>query len=254
VEKLSNSPLVYVLAQVRIGAVLKINDYVPEIQEQMRKAGYDLYRKKEVRKLELGQGEPKERVTYSWGFDRIDRAAGYIVQADSVVFHTTAYDTHETFFAELRRGLQIAQDVAGISAVERFGLRYIDAFQADADHELEEYLEEGLCGVSLTEIGAQRALLMTDLISDTDVGGRLVVRIGLNRVGTLPPNSVSKDLVSERSFDASRPIAVLDYDHFIEKPEPFAVDRAIERFRELHGVLSKAFRKTVSAFALDRWK
>jgi uncharacterized protein (TIGR04255 family) len=254
VEKLAKSPLIYVVAQVRIGAVLKMADYVPEIQEHMRKAGYDLFRPKEVRQLEFGPGGPREQVIHKWGFDRIEQTTGFVVQAESVIFHTTTYDTHETFFAELEQGLQIVQNALGISAAERFGVRYVDAFQADVGRELEEYLKEGLCGVPLAQIGARRSLLFTNLISDTDVGGRLVVRIGVNSDGTLPQNLVPKDLLLGRSFDSAHPIAVLDYDHFIEKPEPFSVERALGRFNELHGILSAVFRETVSDVALESWR
>jgi uncharacterized protein (TIGR04255 family) len=254
VEKLAKSPLVYVVAQVRIGAVLKMADYVPEIQERMRKAGYSLYRPSEVRELEFGPGGTEARVTRQWAFDRIDRRTGFLVQTGSVAFHTTAYDTHEVFFADLRKGLEIVQGVVGIAASERLGLRYVDAFQASADHTLADYLKEGLRGVGLEHIGARRPRSFTNLIMETDVGGRLVVRIGLNPEGVLPPNLVPPDLVSAQPFDASKPIGILDYDHFVEISEAFSTEGAMDRFNGLHGILSDVFRETVSDFALEDWR
>jgi uncharacterized protein (TIGR04255 family) len=254
VEKLEKSPLVYVVAQVRIGAVLKMADYIPEIQERMRKASYSLFRPSEVRELEFGPTETETRITSQWAFDRIDRTMGFLVQPSSVALHTTAYDTHPVFFAALQEGLQIVQDLVGIAASERLGLRYVDAFQASPEHELVDYLKEGLRGVGLEHIGATRPRLFTNLITDTDVGGRLVVRIGLNTEGALPPNLVPQDLVSVKTFNAALPIGILDYDHFIEKPEEFSVERAIERFNELHGILSVVFRETVCGFALEDWR
>jgi uncharacterized protein (TIGR04255 family) len=253
-EKLAKSPLVYVVAQVRIGAVLKMADRIPEIQERMRKAGYSLYRRSEVRELEFGPGGTESRVTERWAFDRIDRTTGFSVQTGSVALQTTAYDTHEAFFADLRQGLEIVQDVVGIAASERLGLRYVDAFQASAGHALGDYLKEGLRGIGLEHIGARRPKSFTNLIMDTDVGGRLVVRIGLNPEGALPPNLVPQDLVSATTFDASKPIGILDYDHFVEKPEVFSVEGAMDRFNGLHGILSDVFRETVSDFALENWR
>lgn len=253
-EKLEKSPLVYVVAQVRIGAVLKMVDYIPEIQERMRKANYSLYRPSEVRELELGPSGTKTQITGQWAFDRIDRTTGFLVQAGSVAFHTTAYDTYKIFFANLQQGLQIVQDVVGIAASERLGLRYVDAFQASAGHELVDYLKDGLRGIGLDHIGARRPRSFTNLITDTDVGGKLVVRIGLNTEGALPPNLVPQDLASVKTFDARMPIGILDYDHFIEKPEEFSVERAIEQFNGLHGILSDVFRETVSDFALEDWR
>lgn len=253
-EKLAKSPLVYVVAQVRIGAVLKMVDYVPEIQEHMRQIGYALYRPSEVRELHFGPSGTEARITRQWAFDRIDRTTGFLVQDGSVAFHTTAYDTHETFFVELQQGLQIVQDAVDIGAIERLGLRYVDAFQADDERNLSEYLKPGLRGVDLEGIGARRPRSFTNLITETDIGGQLVVRIGLNSVEGLPPDLTPTDLVPARTFDRDRPIAVLDYDHFIEQAETFSVARVIERFNALHGIVSAAFSETVSDLALERWR
>lgn len=253
-QKLAKSPLVYVVAQVRIGAVLKMADYIPDIQERMRKANYLLFRPSEVRELEFGPSGAKTEVTHHWAFDRVDRTTGFSIQAGAVAFHTTAYDTHETFFSELEQGLDIVQDVVGIGAMERLGLRYVDAFQASDGHDLTDYLKEGLRGVSLDDIGARHQRSFTNLVMDTDVDGRLVVRVGLNPNGALPENLLPKHLFLEKTFASRTPLGILDYDHFIETPEAFTVGRAMERFNALHGIVKSAFLNTVSEFALEDWR
>ncbi len=252
--KLAKSPLVYVVAQVRIGAVLKMADYVPDIQERMRRADYSLFRPSEVRELEFGPGQTKETVASHWAFDRIDRTSGFSIQAGAVTFHTTAYDTHETFLSDLENGLKIVQDVVGIGAMERLGLRYVDAFQASHGHDLTDYLKEGLRGVSLNDIGARHQGSFTHLVMDTEVGGRLVVRVGLTPNGALPANLMPKDLSLAKTFAPTKPLGILDYDHFIEIAEPFSVARAMERFDALHDIVKSAFLKTVSDFALEDWR
>jgi len=253
-EKLAKSPLVYVVAQVRIGAVLKMADYIPEIQEGMRKSDYALFRESEVREMEFRPAGATLRTTPQWAFEQIDRTTGFLVQPGAVTFHSTAYDTHEGFFVALRQGLEIVQDVVGIAATERLGLRYVDAFHASAEHRLADYFKEGLRGISLENIGARKPRSFTNLIMDTDVGGRLVVRIGQNTDGALPPNLLPQDLLCEKAFDAGKPIGILDYDHFIEKMEKFSVDRAMGQFNGLHGILSDVFRETISDFALEEWR
>ena len=253
-EKLGKSPLVYVVAQVRIGAVLKMADYIPEIQERMRKANYLLFRPSEVREIEFGSSGAKTEVTRHWAFGRVDRTTGFSIQAGAVAFHTTVYDTHETFFLELEKGLEIVQEVVGIGAMERLGLRYVDAFQASDGHDLTDYLKEGLRGVSLDDIGARHQRSFTNLVMDTDVDGRLVVRVGLNPNGSLPENLLPRDLLLKQTFAPSNPLGILDYDHFIEKPEAFTVGRAMEQFKALHGIVKSAFLNTVSGFALEDWR
>ncbi len=254
-EKLSKSPLVYVLAQVRIGAVLKMDDYVPQIQEHMRKAGYPLYRQGEIREIHFGPEKPDLTRTNRWHFDTMERNSGFVLQTGSIVYHTTAYDTSDSFFAALRDGLPIIHDAVGIDAVERLGLRYVDAFQADEGHGLGEYFLPGISGISLAEIGAVQPRLLINLVADTEVGGKLVIRLSQNTEGwSLPPDLRPPDLAVTKNFAPEKEIAVLDYDHFIENVGRFSLVEVIKTFGNLHTATSGAFRKTVSPFALEAWK
>lgn len=254
-EKLSQSPLIYVLAQVRIGAILQMAEYVPQIQERLRKEGYPLFREGEIREVRFGPEQPDLTRTQRWHFDSIARNAGFLLQTGSIVFHTTAYDTHEAFFAELERGLSIIHEAVGIGVVERLGLRYVDAFQADPGHALAEYFQPGISGIRLEEIGAATPRLSINLVAETAIGGRLVVRLIQNTGGWfLPPDLQPPELTVKKEFAPDGEVAVLDYDHFIERIEPFSVEDIVRGFVDLHGMVSKAFEKTVSPFALEAWK
>lgn len=253
-EKLEKSPLAYVIAQVRIGAVQKMAEYIDDIQEQMRKAGYPIFRPSEVQELEFGPAGTKTKTSRKWTFGCIAGNTGFSIQTGAIAFHTTAYDTHTKFFEELKKGLDIVHAVVDISATERLGLRYVDVFQAGEGRDLESYLQEGLRSVSLDGIGARRQRFFSNLVMDTDVGGRLVVRIALDPDDGLPPNLLPADLKPMRRIEASSPVCVLDYDHFIEKTETFNVDQVMTRFAELHGIVKNAFLKTVSESALESWK
>jgi len=254
VEKLSKSPLVYVLAQVRIGAVLKMEEYVPQIQEQMRKVGYPLYRLSEVREVHFGADKPDMTTTKRWYFDAMGRKAGFLLQAGSIVFHTTEYDTSKAVFSDLQRGLSIIHEAVDISAVERLGLRYVDAFQADRGHELGEYFQPGIRGISLEEIGATQPRLFINLVTNTKIGGKLVIRLSQNTGGwSLPPDLQPPELTPNKTFLPDREIAVVDYDHFIERDEPFSLEGIGHTFDTLHNTTSAVFRKTVSEFALEAW-
>lgn len=255
VEKLSKSPLIYVLAQVRIGAVLKMAEYVPLIQERLRKTGYPLYRASEIRELRFGPGQPDLTRTARWHFDAPDRSTGFLLQADSLVFHTSAYKTSEDFFAALTQGIAIIHEVVGLEVAERLGLRYVDAFEADPDHRLAAYFHPGVRGIALDEIGATQPRLLVNLVADTQIGGRLVIRLSQNTgTGFLPPDLYPMELDLHQQFDPGGEIAVLDYDHFIERVMPFSVEDILHVFGALHQVTSGAFRMTVSDFALQAWR
>ena len=227
---------------------------MPQIQEQMRKAGYPLYRPSEVREVHFGAEKPSFQATKRWYFDGIGRRVGFLLQADSIVFHTTDYDTSGVFFSDLQTGLAIIDEAVEISAVERLGLRYVDAFQADAGHELGEYFQPGIRGVGLEEIGATQPRLLINLVTNTPIGGKLVARLSQNTGGWfLPPDLQPLELTPSKTFPSDREMAVLDYDHFIERGEPFSLDGIGQTFEALHDTTSAVFRKTVSEFALQTW-
>ena len=253
-DKLRHSPLIYVLAQVRIGAILQMADYVPQIQERLRKAGYPLYREGEIHEVRFVAEKLDSLRMQRWHFDNIASNAGFLVQTGSVVFHTTAYETHEDFFAKLEQGLAIIHEVAGIGVVERIGLRYLDAVQADDDHDLGDYLQPGIRGLDLSAIGALQPQQFASLVSETQAGGKLVVRIRQQTEGEiLPPDLQPPDLVETKTFDPGKPTAILDYDHFIEQVTPFSLAEIMQTFGKLHTVVSGAFQNSVSSFALERW-
>lgn len=254
-NKLTHSPLIYVLAQVRIGAILQMADYIPQIQERLRKEGYPLYQEGEVQEVRLGPGRTDLARARRWLFDNIEHDAGFLIQTGSIVFRTTAYDTSEVFFTRLQRGLEIIHEVVDIAVVERLGLRYIDAFQADPGHRLAEYFRPEIRGISLEEIGVAQPQLLINLVADTQVGGKLVIRLSQNTGGWfLPPDLQPPDLVVKQRLAPDGEIAVLDYDHFMEGTRPFSLGAIRQTFVDLHTVTSGAFRRTVSEFALDTWK
>jgi uncharacterized protein (TIGR04255 family) len=242
-----------------------MEDYVPQIQERMRKAGYPLFREGEVREIRLGPDKPDWKRATRWHFDTIERKAGFVLQAASIVYHTTAYETSDAFFAALQDGLAIIDGTVGIDLFERLGLRYVNAFHADEGHGLSEYFQPGISGIALAEIGVTELRLFVNLVADTQlrvadtrVPGKLVIRLTQNTEGWfLPPDVRPLDLAVTKRLQADKTIAVMDYDHFVEFLEevrPFSVETIVKGLRELHTVTSAAFRTTVSDFAGETWK
>jgi uncharacterized protein (TIGR04255 family) len=254
VDKLRHSPLIYVLAQVRIGAILQMAEYVPRIQERLRKVGYPVYREGAIHEVRFVAETLDALRMQRWHFDNIAGNAGFLLQTGSVVFHTTGYETHEDFFAKLEQGLAIIHEVVGIAVVERIGLRYLDAVQADEEHDLGDYLQPGIRGLDLSAIGALQPQQFASVVTETQAGGTLVVRIRQQTAGEiLPPDLQPPDLVLGKTFSTKAPAAILDYDHFIEQVTPFSLAEVMQTFGTLHTVVSGAFQNSVSPFALERW-
>ncbi|XSG86662.1 MAG: TIGR04255 family protein [Methylohalobius sp. ZOD2] len=131
---MSNAPVYYALVQVKFNPVAAMAKYVDEIQDHLRREGYTLFEPQQVTHLQFrsapaGQApnEPQVGHTTSWLITKGDRTAGFILNASSLTFHTTHYETHNEFIPELLLGLKAVHDVVNLEHLDRLGLRYLDA-------------------------------------------------------------------------------------------------------------------------------
>src|SRR5258708_7181702 len=154
--KMKNAPVYYTVAQVQHNPLLSLDSYLPSIQESMRRAGYPDFRRglhlavslsaESMRKQE--QESPPLQKVEQFSFADITNTKGYILLPNAISFHTSNYDTFDSFAAEFITGLNIVSSaVDGLSFVERLGLRYLDAVAAQTDEKLDQYLVREVLGL-----------------------------------------------------------------------------------------------------------
>ena len=79
---------------------------------------------------------------------RQDRTEGFILDQDSITFHTTHYKTHREFIESALLGLETVHKVVTLDFVSRIGMRYLDAVIPREGESVEQYLMPGLHGLS----------------------------------------------------------------------------------------------------------
>ena len=253
-QKLHRSPLIYVIAQVRISAVMSVGKFVPEIQEQLRHKGFPRFKRSELREFRLDFGsDPKVTTVERFEFQDKEAGSGIILAPDFVALHTTKYDVYERFAETLAAALEVIHRVMDIALAERVGLRYVDLVRVAQGESLSDYLKPGLLGLDSAALGVSKALSRFEFVGLSEVG-KLVVRAYNLEPGTLlPPDLTPATLKQEVDLAPGVMPYLLDFDHSLEEPQDFSVEAVLETMGRLHDNLDRAFRAAVTDGALTKW-
>ncbi len=250
--RLKNSPLVMVLAQVRISPILKMGEYVPALQEQLRHEGYPRFRAEQVQEVDFGP-QPRFTQRERWLFADKDNREAVVLAQDFVALETNRYDCFEDFSARLAKVLRIVGTAVGASLSERLGLRYVDLILPAAGETLDEYLQSKLHGLRAGELAIEKVLNRFEARGVTGVG-QLVVRLHQNESGAfLPPDLMPAELTPSRVVEKGQIITLLDIDHFSEQSKDYDPPALVEAMWQLHEYTEKAFMSSVTPLALERW-
>lgn len=256
--RLTNAPVVYVLAQVRFSAITKLGEkYIPNIQERLR-GDYPRYQEFRAEEMAIqvgGAGQVMEVVKHPrWEFSDRANQSGFVVLQEAITYHTTAYTTFEEFLEKLRIGLTQIQEELHIALTTRVGLRYVDLIVPDEGENLDSYVTERLLGFPLDKISATPGQQQTIAMTKTN-DGNLVLRFrqSHNEV-TLPQDLIDNTLTPCRTPPKDRPQAILDTDHYSSIDKDFKVEDVADRLVRLHDVTSDAFKTIVTEYAWKKWR
>lgn len=260
--KLNNAPVYYTVAQVRFNPVLELDGYVPAIQSKMREAHFPDYKKEVFQQLVLpfdgtGKGQmaaPTVTPQSRYLFGDIDGRSLFLLETNALSFQTTNYDTFEPFSQTLLKGLSILHDALRLDFVERIGLRYLDAVQPIQDGEtLRDFLVPEVLGLSLRREG-QLQHSVSETIASTAAGqlvSRVLIRHG--RVGLPMELSGLAPSIAPRFTQREGLHAIVDTDASFGSRDVFDLSKIEARLEALHGEIDKAFRATVTEYALASW-
>ena len=253
--RLERNPLIIVLAQARISPVLKLAEWIPDIQERLRGEGFPRFSAVQQSKLAVtpdgqiaGQG-PWAESTYHFA-DR-ETTSAVVLSTQAVTLETTTYSTFEDFLALWERVAGPILDVLKPDIIERVGLRYVDLIQPRPGERLEDWLQPGLMGLHglpITQVKSRYELRAASTV------GQLVLIATRPESGFIPGELQPFPLsIAVRGDLEPFGYLVLDLDHFSEAS---VYDRGsvTEVLWSLHDLLDLAFRETVTEKALKAWR
>jgi uncharacterized protein (TIGR04255 family) len=257
--KLKDPPIFYTIGQIRFNPVLNMSEYVARIHERIRKE-FPAVKQEELKRIQLnlaGQ-ENKEAVsTFStprWSFTDLKNTSGYLLFHDSLAFHTAAYETSTEFFDALIRGLQLVDEIVGLSYVEGVGVRTLDAIIPSEGHPLEFYLKPQVLGFHGL-VGGDLRHNITENVSVLATGQQISRVIILHGALGTPGDLFPIVLTLAPKFQGLNSLhAILDLDHNNQQRFEFDLDEIRTRVRQVKEAVSTVFKSVVTQEALQTWQ
>lgn len=253
---LPRSPLVFVLGAVQFDPVLAVENYIPEIQESLRKNGFPKVRTRMLphRIVQTEDSKLVAEVKKQWEFHDPANRSSILVDQEAVVVQSTDYSTYERLHELFDLALMTVADRLEVNEVLRCGLRYIDVIDCPADGDIASWVQQELLGMAGFE-GFERKLGHSTTELEGSGGSTVRIRASLLREGVvLPPDLLPCELSFTKNPVRNGSFVMLDFDHFSTTSFSYARQATLDHLALLHDGVDLAFRSSVTPHALEQWK
>ncbi len=259
-NKLKNPPVFYTLAQVKFNTISLMSEYVPKLQDKLRRTGYADFEEENFYTINVRQpdrqiSDIKQNSNMRWHFRDSARNEGYLLLSDSLVFHTTIYETFDIFLSKLILGLKIIHEIIELNFIDRTGLRYLNAVIPGKEETLANYLTPSLLGFSsIADKKLEHTFIET--VSQNNSGTLIARSVIKDNALALPPDLLPFKLqISPRFSEILCRTAVLDTDHFISHHPRFEFNIAPIKsaLSNSHDILTEVFRSSITEHAIKVW-
>ena len=252
------APVFYTLAQVQFNPIAKMSDYVAPLQEHLRRSGFPDFRLEHqiglvIRRLDESQPDIQQQQQMRWSFTNAQRTEGYSLVSNTLIFHTTAYDTFEDFLRKTISGLKLVHQIVELAYIERIGLRYLNAIVAVGDDKLQQYINPSLLGLS-GNLGGNLIHSFTETVTVIE-DGNLIARSFITEGGLpISPDLMPLQLELQPRFgEINGENVVLDTDYSISKRSNFDIADVERKLISAHAVHTNAFKASVTDYARGKW-
>lgn len=260
-KPLKSPPVYFTIAQARFNPVLKLPDYLPSIQESMRKAGFPAYNSLTSLVMKLSSEQdlqqpaaPPQPIQHTQHlFCNAAQTHGFLLSTDALTFQSTEYGTYEAFSGQFLDGLSLVHEEIQLDFVERVGLRYLDHIAPRQGEDIGQYLVPEVLGLG-GRLGGEVLHAFSETFCAVEPV-RLRVRV-LAQAGKLvfPPDLLPQGMKVQARFEQPCEVsAMVDTDGFIEGREKFSVQSVRGHLDTIHEVIGESFRRTVTSHALKAW-
>ena len=254
---LKKPPVYFTLAQVRFNTLLKLGEYLPSIQDALRKEGFPDFvtRRSVVLQVAMqdSQAVPTPVAHEAYFFGTADKTRCFVLSAGALALQTSEYGTFEEFSSMLLTGLGLIHQVVQLDFTERVGLRYLDQVVPKVTDNLAQYLAPEVLGLSAS-LGGKPVHSFSETFNE--VGNvQLRSRVLIQDGGLSFPPDIQPDgmVINPRFLADTGHHAMLDTDGFIEAREEFSADTVGQQLNTIHDVVRLAFRATVTPYAFNVW-
>lgn len=254
---LKNPPVYLTLAQVRFNPILKLADFLPNIQESFRQAGYPDFDRQTLLSIQLAAQPGKPPIPTHIHQERfqignVDKTHIFILDSQSLTLQSTNYGHYDSFSESFLKGLKIVDEAVKLNFTERVGLRYLDRVIPQAEETLESYLVEQVHGMN-SRLGGRPIYSYSEALNE--IGNiKLLSRVAIQDGPlTFPPDIQIGGMRVMDKFIHTGNSAILDNDGFVEGREAFSTMAVADHLNAIHRIIGKAFKTTATDYAFATW-
>ncbi|MCF6225421.1 MAG: TIGR04255 family protein [Xanthomonadales bacterium] len=258
------APLVYTLAMVEYGRIPMMEEYAPQIMEELR-TDYPDINEFEIRALKInlntesGKASAEEEIKKQWRLNSSDGDFGVVFGEDRVVFQTATYEHFPKFAERISVILNVIAQFAKISHTQNIGIRYIDNIYPIDGIQLPELIGPGYLNPEFN-LDLQPLTSRVEYVYASTIGELYVRCYSLRNHPGVPQDILPlvEQLSSAQALTmpVSKPFILVDTDHVYmpRNLEDFDLDAVVEKLDGLHQQSSLAFRILATPKALNAWR
>ncbi|MEH6625721.1 MAG: TIGR04255 family protein [Motiliproteus sp.] len=263
--QLKTPPLLYTLVVIRFSEIQKMADYVPDIQEELRRT-YPNFDPTPINGVTIehnpnGESKVTTNQSMQWSFSDAERQWGVLLQSNLLLFHTTQYEHFDDFGERLKSVLNIIKSKADITHYHTLGLRYIDAIMPKSGRELSDYISDRLLPFQLTGISTSSGQSRSEHRYTNEQGVLCIRSHALDAGETIPADiKDTADQLTVQTPHSPGKFVILDTDHTHRLGEsgkvqlqPFNINVIVNTLDLMHKNASAAFKSAITERALTEW-
>lgn len=257
---LTKSPLVYVLGQIVISPIQAIKNYIPDIQESLRK-DFPGYEEISATELQLRPGsEPFFQPFTQWHFTNQSRTLGILIQHNALTIHSSKYESFAHLSDSFSEAIRKINAILEIGFYSRIGLRYVNFINQSID----KYIDEQLLGFRINPENSLEDIFFTrtETIQDTIYGTLKIQAVHAHKSSiqnekiSIPPDLMPlAGCLNLQDCESSSPYFVLlDIDHFMRNNDSnFDQEEIFSKLENLHKEIYSTFSAAVTDAAISDW-
>ena len=259
-KKLSNQPLVFVLAEFRFSPILDIKEYIPKLQDALR-SQLPILRNTETQDITVSPNGISVQAQANWEFISKNSHTAASVNQNRLLFMTSEYERFDGFEENCDFLLQTIIDIVNPSLCLGLGLRYSDTiFDIENKGLIEDFVQPRLYNNDDLRLSGNLLRQTNETLWKTKEGAIFIRSIyGEDRV-LVWPDAENLPIAILKTSDKPIRRLLLDIDHVWDAQEedsgPLDFDKGLilGKLANMHKISRKAFWNVTTEKAKEAWK
>lgn len=255
--KLSKQPLLFVLAEFRFPEIRGMDKYITDLQDGFRNK-LPFFEEQISQEIKVEPNGIEVHQSKQWVFVDKLRQNAVIIGHSRIICVTGSYDRFDGFKDFCSNALNILNNIANVSHLQRIGLRYADLILASDNLPITKSVNSNLyVNESFQNIGkvVQR---VNDVVLRTQEGIMAIRSLyGQNNLSVLP--DVGYLPIELPSYNDESERIILDFDHVWQANDTkdsldFDLSEILDKMSKMHQLSREAFWLSTTDEARQLWQ